>query len=208
MSEGKIPRPFPSHLRGREIDAGDLKAFAHPLRMRMHQWLTDHGAATASMLAAELGESTGQTSYHLRQLERHGFVQEDPARGTRRERWWQSVGFSSLAMLLDDQPGATAPALLMHHAQIDHLTDTLRRWVAQQPTEGEQWRTVSLWDSTTAELTAAELADLNAALGGVRREHVDAAVTRREAGETGGRRRVRVLVHTFPLPGGETEAGG
>jgi DNA-binding transcriptional ArsR family regulator len=61
--------------------------------MAMYAYLTDHGSATATSLARALDESTGQTSYHLRQLERHGLVEEDAGRGTGRERLWKSVGF-------------------------------------------------------------------------------------------------------------------
>ena len=77
----------------RTLDVAALKAFSHPLRMRLYDLLKDGGPATASMLARAIGESTGQTSYHLRQLERHGLITEDTGRGTGRERWWQPVGF-------------------------------------------------------------------------------------------------------------------
>jgi len=43
-----------------------VRALAHPLRLRMLESLTD-GPATAPMLARELGESSGATSYHLEQ---------------------------------------------------------------------------------------------------------------------------------------------
>lgn len=42
---------------------------------------------TATALAAELGVSTGATSYHLRQLARHGLLTEVATAG--RERRWQ-----------------------------------------------------------------------------------------------------------------------
>jgi DNA-binding transcriptional ArsR family regulator len=45
------------------------------------------GPATATMLASRVDESSGSTSYHLRQLARHGFIEEMPKRGGR-ERWW------------------------------------------------------------------------------------------------------------------------
>jgi DNA-binding transcriptional ArsR family regulator len=46
------------------------------------------GPATASMLARELGESSGATSYHLRALAAAGLVVEDLERRKGRERWW------------------------------------------------------------------------------------------------------------------------
>jgi DNA-binding transcriptional ArsR family regulator len=78
------PQPVdPRSLTGREI-----RALAHPLRIRILESLREE-PATASILARELHESTGATSYHLRELARHGFIEEDPDRGRGRERWWR-----------------------------------------------------------------------------------------------------------------------
>lgn len=74
----------------REItDAAELRALRHPLRRRMLQTLGRSGPATATALARALGENTGATSYHLRRLAEHGFVEDDPERGQGRERWWR-----------------------------------------------------------------------------------------------------------------------
>jgi DNA-binding transcriptional ArsR family regulator len=73
----------------RRIDLDGLKALAHPLRVRIVDTLAIYGAFTASGLAERLGESSGATSYHLRQLEKNGFVREVEGKGTARERWWE-----------------------------------------------------------------------------------------------------------------------
>ena len=75
----------------RVLDLTSLKALAHPLRVQILDELSTYGPATASGLAAKLGESSGATSYHLRQLEKNGFVAEDTERGVGRERWWRRV---------------------------------------------------------------------------------------------------------------------
>ena len=75
----------------RQVDAKSLLGLAHPLRIKIQDQLGLHGPATATQLAARLGESSGATSYHLRQLEKYGFVEEDPDRGSGRERWWRRV---------------------------------------------------------------------------------------------------------------------
>ncbi|MBU2662417.1 winged helix-turn-helix domain-containing protein [Actinoplanes bogorensis] len=63
---------------------------AHPLRVRLLNLLRERGPSTASKLAELLGQSSGATSYHLRQLAAYGFV-EDAGCGTGRERWWQAT---------------------------------------------------------------------------------------------------------------------
>jgi DNA-binding transcriptional ArsR family regulator len=84
MTEEPTPQP-------RTVGVDALKALAHPLRVRLFSALTSYGPATASALADRLGESSGATSYHLRQLEKHGFVREDTDRGNARDRWWERV---------------------------------------------------------------------------------------------------------------------
>ena len=71
-------------------DPGALKALGHPLRQRILRRLHRDGPATATSLAAELGENTGATSYHLRQLAEHGFIEDVPERARGRERWWRA----------------------------------------------------------------------------------------------------------------------
>src|SRR6476660_2087236 len=67
-----------------------LKALSHPGRLRMLGLLRE-GPATATMLATRLGLNSGATSYHLRQLEKHGFIVEDTTRGNARDRWWRAT---------------------------------------------------------------------------------------------------------------------
>lgn len=73
----------------RELGTEQLKALTHPLRLAILRALRSDGPATATALAKRLGESSGATSYHLRQLERHGFVEEVPDSGDARDRWWR-----------------------------------------------------------------------------------------------------------------------
>lgn len=89
MSAGRPDQPFMTI--DRSLGAKEVRALAHPLRLRMLELLRE-GPATATTLARELGESTGATSYHLRALERGGFIEEDTERGTGRERWWAVRG--------------------------------------------------------------------------------------------------------------------
>ncbi|MEQ4715254.1 helix-turn-helix domain-containing protein [Nonomuraea sp. B19D2] len=74
-------------------DPGRLKALAHPMRRRMLTHLNIHGPATSTTLGELLGAKTGTTSYHLRQLEKYGFIEEIPERSSGRERWWRRAKF-------------------------------------------------------------------------------------------------------------------
>src|SRR6476659_4931957 len=67
-----------------------LRALSHPTRLRMLMLLRLEGPATATSLAQRLTLNTGATSYHLRQLAEHGFIEEDAERGDARDRWWKA----------------------------------------------------------------------------------------------------------------------
>lgn len=72
------------------LDLEAIRLLAHPLRQRIERELR-RGPVNATALARALGESTGLTSYHLRQLAKHGFVEEVPELARGRERWWRFV---------------------------------------------------------------------------------------------------------------------
>ena len=73
------------------LDVRSLKGLAHPIRLRLRAELVTRGPATATQLAARIGESSASTSYHLRKLATHGFIVEDESLGNGRDRYWRSV---------------------------------------------------------------------------------------------------------------------
>ncbi|MEU4746720.1 helix-turn-helix domain-containing protein [Actinosynnema sp. NPDC023658] len=101
----------------REItDVDELRTLAHPLRQRILRHLGQHGPATASILGKALGESSGATSYHLRMLAKHSFVEEVPERAHGRERWWRTF-----TQDLRFRPGAKDPEVAALVEQLNQL---------------------------------------------------------------------------------------
>jgi DNA-binding transcriptional ArsR family regulator len=193
MSEIKA-LPF----RARAIGPEELKALAHPLRMAMYDYLSEHGSATASQLGRHLGESSGQTSYHLRQLEKHGFVEDDPAHERGRDRWWRAVGFSldGRDMLRDPRTADAANALLA--GVVAERAQVLQRWLSTGDTP--EWEAASLNDRSTADLTIEEMHAIVVDVQQVIGVALKAAKERAAAGDTEGRRRVRLYFDALPLP--------
>ncbi len=72
-------------------DTAVVRALAHPLRIALLRALRMEGPATASGLALALGASSGLTSYHLRVLAEQGLIVDDPALGSRRDRYWRAA---------------------------------------------------------------------------------------------------------------------
>lgn len=102
-------------------DAAALKALTHPLRVQILSVLQDEARATATTLAARLSETSGATSYHLRQLARRGLIEEVPAAG--RERWWRLAadGSAVKAREILDQLDHRAPSLPEFFAEFTRL---------------------------------------------------------------------------------------
>ena len=59
----------------------------HQVRSALLELLAESGTVTATEAAARLGHSSGLCSFHLRQLERHGLIEEAPHHGGRARPW-------------------------------------------------------------------------------------------------------------------------
>ena len=104
------------------------KSLGNPLRRRILEYLGRHGEANSTVLARELGESSGTTSYHLRKLAEQRLIEEIPEKSGGRERWWRLLPFSHITpdpatMTQEEFEAARHLALL----KIDVDTDLFRR---------------------------------------------------------------------------------
>lgn len=179
------------------LESASLRALAHPLRTRLVAALRLHGPSTATALAQRLGTNSGATSYHLRQLADAGLVEEDPERGTARDRWWRSSheGTTLTATDFTDDPDDRAAAdwLTRHYARQRHRWN--EDWLDVAETWPTAWREASSQSDAWLELTAEQLAALNAELLEVIARHKSAADPTDPAAE-----RVVVLLASFPQP--------
>ncbi|GHH76001.1 ArsR/SmtB family transcription factor [Promicromonospora soli] len=158
-----------------ELGPAALRALAHPLRIRILDLLPSHGPLTASKLGEIVGESSGSTSYHLRQLAKHGLVREVEGKGTARERWWERTpGGFSISSAGKDSPASrqTAEAVNIEFLRLRHErvmafvragqnadNDTLEAWMGVTTFfTSNKWATpeqmkavVEAWDRFIAE---------------------------------------------------------
>jgi DNA-binding transcriptional ArsR family regulator len=150
-----VDAPNPRHKR---LDARTLRGLAHPLRTQILGLLRTEGPATATSLAARLGESTGTTSWHLRCLADYGFIEEDSARGNRRDRWWRSAHESTyipVEELIGDPETADALAIFQH-GQVSTYARNAARFVSQIQTWSRDWVEASDLSDWVLSLTPAE----------------------------------------------------
>ncbi|SEG95921.1 Helix-turn-helix domain-containing protein [Actinacidiphila yanglinensis] len=160
----------------------------HPVRIGLLDLLADGGTLTSTEAAAQLGESSGSCSFHLRQLARHGLIEEAPHSGGRARPWrlrreppcepapLEDTGFDALARGLEDE--------------------SYRRWLAQRDAAPQEWRADEAF-STVVHLTPQEMHAVAEAvrqtLAGYRHREHDSAARPADA------RPVAFVSRLFPL---------
>lgn len=187
------PDPTPTG----SVDVRDpraLRALAHPLRGTLLGLLRLEGPSTATRLGQRLGESSGATSYHLRQLAAFGFVEEVVGEGTGRERWWRALHRSTRWDARDflAEPAVREVVEELSYHQLTQQSRVLAAHAEQREALDDEWRAaVSLndWALRLSPSRARALADeLNHLLRRWRDEH-----------EEPDQPLVHVLLDLFPL---------
>ena len=173
--------------------AEEMKALAHPLRQRILYHLAFVGSASSTSLAREFGESTGSTSYHLRQLARFGFIEEDAERSHGRERWWTIVPLDLRA-----SPDEQETELLtgeLRRIRLERDRALVDRYAANRHRFGELAE-AAMFSSSAIHLTEEELRRFT-------EEYVELVKRwwRRPEERPHGAAPVAVLFYAFPWPG-------
>jgi DNA-binding transcriptional ArsR family regulator len=181
-----------------ELTDAELKALAHPLRVRMLDALVADGPATASHLAERFGENTGATSYHLRQLAQHGFIEEDTARGHGRQRWWKirRRGWSLPGLGSSDDPATRHHANLLLNEINRSRLERLRTWFETFREWDEHWVAAATETDGRLTLTSDELAALTADLHAVLARYIELEQSRDTPRPDAAR--VDVQLYAFP----------
>lgn len=195
MPEKNADSPKPAEPQVRKLDARSLRGLAHPLRMRLLGSLRLHGPATASQLAEQLGESSGATSYHLRQLAAYGFVEDAPEHGKGRERWWRPSqdGTSFDEALIYDTDPATRGAAEVFLSEIVKIHEQeLSAWLGDAPNWSVDWRRSSELSDFSLQLTAEQSHEL------ILKVH-DLINSYRDLPPSEGTETVRFHTHAFPV---------
>ncbi|WP_328477512.1 helix-turn-helix domain-containing protein [Actinoplanes sp. NBC_00393] len=186
-----MPEPAPRLLS--DVDA--LKALAHPLRQQMLSWLQRYGSATSAELATRYGADRGATSYHLRQLARYGFIEEDTGRSAGRRKYWRAIAQDLRLPRASADPEVAAAADEIGKQWLEQSQRDLVGYLTDRGAHGE-FAAAAMHSFGATLLTAEELArfgeEYMALLKRWNRTPVDAPE---------GSRPVTVLFHAFPTPG-------
>ena len=181
----------------RVTDVASLKAVAHPLRVRLLGALRIDGPATATELARKLDESSGATSYHLRQLARYGFIEEDPEQPNARDRRWRAAhrytSWTESDFAAEPEGRETTRWLRRH--QREAATRFAERYEEQQEEWSREWRDVAGQSDDIVKLTPGSLRALT--------ERVHELIQEYAAGDASAEdaEQVAIFLAGFPIRG-------
>jgi predicted ArsR family transcriptional regulator len=142
--------------RVRLTDPLALRAYAHPLRMRLVVLLRLHGPHTATQAAQALGDTVPNCSFHLRQLAKYGLVER--AEGAdRRERPWQATALATSWDDEDSDPETRAAADHLSGVIVARQAEMTQAWLRVREQETPAWRRATGIGDHTVHVTADEL---------------------------------------------------
>lgn len=175
-------------------DPRAIRALAHPARLAVLDALADGAELTATECAERAGASPSAMSYHLRALEKWGFVERAAASGDGRERPWRSVPGGWRIEASSDRAANAAQSAVVATV-LDRLAGELARWTEVETSQPKSWRDVAALETSALWLTAEEAAQMQRLV----EDFVDARRGRTGADHPPGARRVRVARLVVPL---------
>ena len=176
-----------------ELDPRGMRALAHPVRLAILSRLQGDGPSTATALAPLVGATPSVTSWHLRHLAEHGLVRDADVESDGRQRWWEAVG-SGFRFAATDEASLDA-ATVLGRTIMEQAAVLPERWAREvEPLLDVDWRRSAGLSNTTVEVTAAELAEIEAAIEQVLAPYV----LRKRGRRPEGARRVRMLRYVLP----------
>jgi DNA-binding transcriptional ArsR family regulator len=191
----KRPEPQPRTI----TDVNAMRALAHPERLAILLYLLAGSPRTATECSAEVGASPSACSYHLRELERFGFVERAESVGDQRARPWRatSVGFSLGGDWAEDSPAGRAARHALGRAELAENLRLVERFLGAVDALDPAWQSASDFHNFELLVTPEELVELNGAVATLLRRY--RASTRRKVPK--GAARVHVTYQAFPRVG-------
>jgi hypothetical protein len=189
---------MPTKGRKAISDPKELRALAHPLRMRLLQLIVQEGQLTATQCARAVGESVANCSYHLNTLAKYDYIEEAEG-GQGREKPWRVVheGHSWSEVGADTDTALAAEAA--SNAFLDFAFAQIRERFRSASLEPDDWREAVGADDSNEFLTAAEALELREEIRAIMRRFRDRRAD--PAARPEGARPVHFFLATTVAPG-------
>jgi DNA-binding transcriptional ArsR family regulator len=181
----------------REVrDVRTLAALAHPVRTALLSHLIAVGPRTASECADAVDASPSNCSWHLRQLEKFGFVERADDAPDGRERPWRAAATGFDFSQIQTEPAARAALQTFAAVRLDEESRLARAYLRREDELPEEWRRTANLSTYGLLVTPDELLELSEWLDAALRPYL--AATRDDA--PAGARPVHVFLSAFLRP--------
>jgi hypothetical protein len=159
----------------------------HEVRTALLDLLAEVGTLTATEAAARLGYSSGICSFHLRQLARHGHIEEAPHRGGRARPWRRRQHTPTTDAPAQEQFGDLARGL---------EDESWQQWLTQRDQAPAEWSHDEAF-SAVAYLTPEEMSRVADTIRRALAPYQDRE--QRPLARPDGARPVALITRLFPL---------
>jgi predicted ArsR family transcriptional regulator len=196
-----MPKPSPESLENdlpqpRELtDPTVMRALTHPVRLALLEVLATEGPLTATEAGELIGESPTTCSFHFRQLEKYGFI-EEAGTGPGRQRHWKFAHGGMRFSDTSDDPEANIAAKTLSRLVTDRAIARMQNFEDNKANYSKDWQHVAESTESVLYVTPDELSDLNADIRALLdrfRERLTRAETRPPDSKL-----VEVLLFTYP----------
>ncbi len=137
-------------------DLRTLKALTHPVRVALLETLHLHGPMTATEAGEEIGESPTTCSFHLRQLQKYGFV-EEAGGGKGRARPWRSVAEALDIPASNADPQVKVAARALTRIYRERWLEHYQEWLNTESLFPTEWQDAAGYSDLLLYLTPDEL---------------------------------------------------
>jgi DNA-binding Lrp family transcriptional regulator len=183
-------------LEPRELtDPKVMRALTHPVRLALLEVLATEGPLTATEAGELIGESPTTCSFHFRQLEKYGFI-EEAGTGPGRQRHWKFAHGGMRFSDTGDDPEANIAAKSLSRLVTDRAIARMQAYEDTKTNYAKDWQQAAEATESVLYVTPGELEELNSDIRARLEKHRE-RLTNADARPVGSQL-VEVLVFTYP----------
>jgi DNA-binding transcriptional ArsR family regulator len=173
-----------------------MRALTHPVRLALLEVLATEGPLTATEAGELIGESPTTCSFHLRQLEKYGFI-EEAGTGPGRQRHWKIAHGGMRFSDTSDDPEANIAAKSLARLVTDRAIARMQTYEDSKANYSKDWQQAAEATESVLFVTPDELKELNADIRAILERHRE-RLTNADA-RPDHSHLVEVLLFTYPM---------
>lgn len=141
-------------------DPERIRALAHPLRLRLLEYLATVDSATTTQCAQALDQSVPNCSFHLKTLHKYGYIEPAPQRG--REKPWRTAHKSVTHEPVLEDPSCIVATTELAKYQVQVQTARILHWLEQEAQDPQAELLLSSISTSGLRLQEGQLKQLTA----------------------------------------------